>query len=163
MKQEALPAMKEIYGALEAAALDLYGLALVCQGGSPLAAEPEVLATLFLGLENSWFVEDSAGKLSHQEFREEFFRALWEKSQAIGPSVRIGTDVPLGHEEMGFYQLSRLARAAVYLRTKRQFSYASLSLILGTAEPRIREEVERAREFLLGHRVKPLDWSEEDF
>jgi hypothetical protein len=156
--------MKEVYEALETAALDLYGFALVCHGGAPWAAEPEILETLFLGLENAWFGENDAGKLAHGEFREEFFRALWEKSKGQGKNaLRIGTDVPLGHEDMAFYQLSQLARAAIYLRTKKQFSYSSMSLVLGVDEPLVREEVERAREFLLGRRVRPFDWSEEDF
>ena len=42
-------------------------------------------------------------------------------------------------------------------------SYASISLILGVPEGLARSEVERSREFLLGRRVKDVEWSEETF
>jgi hypothetical protein len=163
MRRESLPPMKEVYQALEDAAVDLYGFGVVCQGGSPIAADPEVLDTLLLGLENVWFNEDSKGVLSHLDFREDFFRVLWEKSYGKRPSVRIGSDVPLGHEEMAFYQLPQLTRAALYLRTKKKFTYPTISRVLGVPEPLLESEVEKAREFLLGRRVKELEWAEEDF
>ncbi|HEY8280663.1 MAG TPA: hypothetical protein VIH99_13625 [Bdellovibrionota bacterium] len=165
MKPESLPPVKSIYLALEDAAVDVYGFAVICHGGAAWLAEPEVLESLLLSLENFWFVEDESGRLSHQEFREEVFRAIWEKSrdkQKAQP-VRIGTDVPLGHEEMAFYKLPQLTRAALYLRTKKRFAYASIALVLGSAESNVRAEVERAREFLLGRRLKPMEWSEDDF
>lgn len=163
MKREILPPMREVYRALEEAALDLYGFAMVCQGGAAWAAEPEILDTLLLGLENVWFNENMKGELSHLDFREDFFRVVWEKSQGKRPAVRIGTEVPLGHDEMPFYQLPQLARAALYLRTKKKFPYSTLSRIFGVAEPMVEEEVEKGREFLLGRRVRSLDWSEEEF
>lgn len=130
-------------------------------------AEPVILDSLFLALENFWFLEDSNGQLSHKEFREEIFRTIWERS-AVGASgqagpVRIGTDVPLGHEEMVFYQLPQLTRAALFLRTKKHFAYTSVALVLGISEGTARGEVERAREFLLGRRLKSFEWSDEDF
>lgn len=163
MKGESLPPMKEVYEALEEAALDLYGFAIVCQGGAVWAAEPEILDALLLGLENVWFNENENGRLSHKDFREDFFRVVWEKSQGKRPNARVGSEVPLGHEEMAFYQLPQLARAALFLRTKKKFQYDTLSRVLGVAEPVVEEEVEKAREFLLGRRVKSLEWSEEDF
>ena len=163
MKRETLPSMKEVYEALEAAAVDLYGFGLICQGGAAWAAEPEILETLYLGLENFWFTEGDSGRLSHQDFREELFKALWLKCQGSKATARIGSEVPLGHEEMAFYQLPQLTRAAVYLRTRKHFSYSSVALVLGMAESSVRAEVERSREFLLGRRVKSLEWSEEDF
>ena len=165
MKRESLPPIKTIYHALEEAALDVYGFAIVCHGGIVWQAEPQVLEALLLGLESFWFVENDEGKLSHREFREEIFHAVWEKcrdKQRLQP-VRIGTDVPLGHEEMAFYQLPLLARAALYLRTKKRFAYSSIALITGATEGAVRAEVEKAREFLLGRRLKPMEWSEEDF
>lgn len=163
MKRETLPPMKEVYQALEGAALDLYGFAMVCQGGAAWAAEPELLDTLLLGLENIWFTENSKGELGHHDFREDFFRVLWEKSRGQRPSARVGTDVPLGHDEMAFYQLPQLARAALYLRTKKKLPYSTLARVLGVAEPLVEAEVEKAREFLLGRRVRSFEWGEEDF
>lgn len=155
--------MRDIYRALEEAALDLYGFGVVCQGGATWAAEPEILDTLLLGLENIWFNENSKGVLSHLDFREDFFRVLWEKSKGKKPAVKIGTDVPLGHEEMEFYRLPQLARAALFLRTRKRLAYDTVARVLGAGEPQVREEVEKAREHLLGRRVKALNWSEEDF
>jgi len=163
MKQETLPPIKEVYGALEAAAVDLYGFGMVCSGGAAWAAEPEVLETLLLGLENVWFTEDDKGVMSHTGFREDFFKVLWDKCNGKKNTIRIGTEVPLGHEEMPFYQLPQFARAALYLRTKKRFDYATVSMVLSAPEPLVRQEVETAREFLLGRRVRSLEWSEEDF
>lgn len=163
MKPESLPPIKSIYHAIENAAVDLYGFAVVCHGGAPWSAEPDVLDALLLGLENFWFVERGDGQLSHREFREEIFKAIWEKCRDKAVPVRIGTDVPLGHEEMVFYQLPQLARAAIFLRTKKHFAYASVALILGITEGMARSEVERAREFLLGRRVRGVDWDEDNF
>ena len=163
MKSESLPSIKAVYHALEGAGVDLYGFAVVCQGGASWSAEPLVLEVLLLGLENFWFMEETSGRLTHQEFREEFFRALWERAKEKPSLVSIGTDVPFGHEEMAFYQLPIAARAALFLRTKKRFSYASVAMILGIAEARVRDEVERAREYLLGRRLKAVEFSEEDF
>jgi hypothetical protein len=163
MRRESLPSVKSVYEALENAAVDVYGFATAAQGGAPWMAEPEILDVLLLGLENFWFVDDETGRLSHREFREEIFKAVWERFRDKTPSVRIGTDVPLGHEEMRFYQLPQAARAALFLRTKKRMSYPSIALILGTTEGLVRGEVERAREFLLGRRVRAVDWSEDDF
>jgi hypothetical protein len=173
MKQESLPSVKSVYEALEGAAVDAYGFALACHGGAAWLAEPILLDVLLVALENVWFTDDDTGRLSHREFREEFFKSLWDRSRKTpaapgarddnAPHVRIGTDVPLGHEEMRFYRLPQLARAALFLRTKKHMSYASIALILGSTEGLVRAEVERAREFLLGRRVKMVDWSEDDF
>jgi hypothetical protein len=168
MRAETIPPLKTVYRALEEATLDLYGFAVVCNGGASWAAEPGLYDSLFLGLENFWFIEDLNGQLTHREFREEFFRTVWEKSREStnvlkSSPLKLGTDVPLGHEEMPFYQLPQLARAALYLRVKKNFAFSSVALILGTPEPTIRTEVERAREFLLGRRVRNLDWGGEDF
>lgn len=163
MKPESLPPIKSIYHALEEAAVDIYGFAIVCHGGAVAMAEPAVLDVLLLGLENFWFVEREDGVLSHTEFREELFKAVWEKSRDKTIPLRIGTDVPLGHDEMSFYQLPQLARAVMYLRTKRHFGYASIALAVGITEGMARSEIERAREFLLGRRLKAVDWGEEDF
>ena len=163
MKQESLPPIKSVYRALEGAALDLYGFAVVCHGGASWLAEPDLLEVLFLGLENFWFMEETSGELTHKEFRDDFFRVLWEKAKNRSAPVRIGTEVPLGHEEMGFYQLSQPARAALFLRTKKRFSYAAIALTLGQSEAEVRAEVEKAREFLLGRRVKAVEWNEDDF
>jgi hypothetical protein len=163
MRREILPSVKSIYSALEEAAVDLYGFAVACHGGVSWMAEPSLLDVLLLGLENSWFVDDDSGQLSHNEFREEFFKSIWDRSQEAAGSPKIGTDVPLGHEEMKFYSLPRAARAALFLRTKKHLSYASIALILGQSEGLVRGEVERAREFLLGRRLHAMEWSEEDF
>jgi hypothetical protein len=163
MKRDTLPSVKSVYLALEEAAVDCYGFAVALSGGAPWMAEPELLDVLLLGLENFWFVDDDSGRLSHREFREEIFKALWERSRDKATPVKIGTDVPMGHDEMDFYKLPQLARAALFLRTKKRMSYSSIALILGCAEGLARTEVERAREFLLGRRVRPLEWSEEDF
>lgn len=160
MRQETLPPMKEVYQALENAALDLYGFSMVCHGGAAWAAEPEVLETLLLGLENVWITENEQGRLSHLDFQEDLFRLLWERSQGKKSAIRIGTDVPMGHEEMAFYQLPQLARAALYLRTRKRFAYAALARIFAVAEAVVQEEVEKAREFLLGRRVRSLEWEE---
>ncbi len=143
--------------------MDLYGFSVICHGGATWMAEPVLFDSLLLGLENYWFNEKQDGRLSHHEFREELFKTIWEKSRDKTAPVKIGTDVPLGHDEMAFYQLPQISRAALYLRTKKHFSYSSVSLILGSAEGVIRAEVERAREFLLGRRVREASWSEEDF
>lgn len=163
MQRESLPSVKSVYMALEDAAVDVYGFAVACHGGAPWMAEPDLLDTLLLGLENFWFTDEENGRLSHREFREELFKALWERCRSKQTPVKIGTDVPMGHEEMPFYKLPQLARAALFLRTKKRMSYVSIALILGVPEGLVRTEVERAREFLLGRRVKPLEWSEEDF
>ena len=163
MQTASLPPIKTIYRALENAAVDLYGFAVVCHGGAGWMAEPGLYDALFLGLESFWFTEGEDGQLSHQEFREELFKAVWEKSRDKATPVKIGTDVPLGHEEMPFYQLPQLARAAVFLRTKKRFAFSSIALILGSPEGVVRSEVEKAREFLLGRRVRGADWGGEDF
>jgi hypothetical protein len=149
--------------ALEGAALDLYGFAVICHGGAAWTAEPDVLESLLLGLENHWFTEGDNGELSHQEFREELFRTLWEKCKGTRPSARVGTQVPLGHEEMIFFQLPLLTRAVLYLRTKKRMSYPTMAHILSIGEGVVREEVERGREYLLGHRLPRLDGMEEEF
>jgi hypothetical protein len=164
MQQASLPPIKTVYRALENAAVDLYGFAVVCQGGAAWAAEPGLYDSLLLGLENFWFTEGHDGQLSHHEFREELFRAIWLKSRdKQHPPVKIGTDVPLGHEEMTFYQLPQSARAALYLRSKKHLSFSSIALILGSPEGVVRAEVEKAREFLLGRRVRAVEWGGEDF
>ncbi|RZA07032.1 MAG: hypothetical protein EOP11_08795 [Proteobacteria bacterium] len=163
MSQAPNSAMKEIYAALESASVDLYGFSLVLHGGGGQFAEPAVLDTLLLGLENHWFTENDAGSLSHEEFREDFFRSLWERCRGAKGQVMLGTEVPLGHDEMAFYQLPQVARAALYLRVRKRFSYAGVAQTLGTGEGVVREEIERAREFLLGRRLKSVEWAEEDF
>ncbi len=163
MRQESLPPIKDVYDALEFAAVDLYGFSLVCHGGGGHFAEPAVLDTLLLGLENTWFTEEASGRLSHPEFREDFFRSLWERCRGARGQVKVGTDVPLGHDEMTFYRLPQLARAALFLRVKKRFSYLSIALVLGTGEGVVREEVEKAREHLLGRRLKDVEWTEDDF
>jgi hypothetical protein len=166
-KLESPPSIKNVYHALEDAGVDIYGFAIACHGGATWLAEPDILDSLLLGLENFWFVDDVSGRLSHKEFREEIFKTVWEKCRANvnAPSarVRIGTDVPLGHDDMAFYQLPQIARATVYLRSKKKFSYPTIALILGIPEAVARTEVEKAREFLLGRRVRPLEYSEDDF
>lgn len=163
MKQESLPPIKSIYRALENAAIDLFGFAVVCHGGASWAAEPDMLDSLLLGLESFWFTEDDNGQLSHREFREEFFRNLWHKCKDKSSPVRVGSEVPLGHEEMAFYHLPQFARAVLYLRTRKRFSYSSIALVLGHSEGVVRNEMEKAREFLLGRRVRAVEWSEENF
>lgn len=163
MQQASLPPIKSVYRALEGAAVDLYGFAVVCCGGASWAAEPGLYDSLFLGLESFWFTEGDDGQLSHMEYREELFKAVWEKSRDKATPVKIGTDVPLGHEEMAFYQLPQLARAALYLRTRKRFAFSSIALVLGSPEGVVRAEVEKAREFLLGRRVRTPDWGGEDF
>jgi len=160
MRSESLPQLKLVYRALEGAAIDLYGFAVVCHGGATWLAEPDLLDALFLGLESFWFTEEESG-LSHAEFREELFRALWERAKGRASPVRVGSEVPLGHEEMAFYQLSQVARAALYLRTRKRFDYASIALVLGLGESEARAEVEQARERLLGRSVRVPEW--EDF
>lgn len=162
MRRESLPSIQELYRSLERAAVDLYGFGVVCHEGAAWIAEPEILDTLLLGMENFWFTEDEEGALSHEEFRDEFFRVLWSKCRDKKVTVKIGTEVPLGHEEMAFYELPLLTRAALYLRTKKNFSYSLIAQILGTEEGIVQEEVERAREFLLGRRLKPVEWEGED-
>jgi len=157
------PIAKDVHTALENAATDLFGFSLVCHGGGGPFAEPAVLDTLLLGLENQWFTEQDNGQLSHAEFREDFFRSLWERCRGAKGKVMVGTDVPLGHDEMVFYQLPQLARAALYLRVRKRFSYLAVALTLGTGEGVVREEIERAREFLLGRRLKNVEWTEDDF
>jgi hypothetical protein len=161
MKQESLPPIKTVYHALENAALDVYAFAVACHGGAIWMAEPTVLEAMLLGLENFWFTEDQDGRLSHQEFREEIFKAIWEKCRDKAAPVSIGTDVPLGHEEMAFYQLPQLARAVIFLRTKKHFAYSSIAMVTGLSEGVARMEVEQAREFLLGRRLKGAEWSED--
>jgi hypothetical protein len=156
--------MKGVYEALEAAAVDLYGFAIVCHGGGGPLAEPAVLDALLLGLENSWFTEKGdSERLGYEEFREEFFRTLWGRCRGAKGSVQVGLDVPLGHEEMAYYQLPQFARAALYLRIKKKMPYAAVASILGAGEGVVREEIEKGREFLLGRRLKSVEWSEEDF
>ena len=162
---EGLPSLKSLYQALEEASVDVYGFAVACHGGATWLAEPAVLDSLLLGLENFWFVDNESGRLSHREFREEIFKTIWEKCRGnpAPARVRIGTDVPLGHDDMAFYQLPQVARAAVFLRSKKRFHYSAIALVLGVTEGVARMEVEKAREFLLGRRLRPLEWSEEDF
>ncbi|MGE3262699.1 MAG: hypothetical protein AB7K68_13035 [Bacteriovoracia bacterium] len=163
MKAEGLLSSKELYRALENAAVDLYGFGVVCQAGVAWLAEPDLLDTLLLGLENFWFTENESGLLSHQEFREEFFRSVWEKGKGRKTEPQGGAEVPLGHEEMAFYQLSQLARAATYLRTRKGMPYSSIALILGYSEDQVKKEIEKAREYLLGRSLRDFNWSEEDF
>lgn len=159
MKRESLPSAKELLRATEAVAIDLYGFGLVCHGGVAWMAEPEILDTIFLGLENFWFTDD----FSHKEFREEFFKALWERCKGKNIPAKVGEDVPLGHDRMEFYKLPQLERAMIYLRTKKKFSYASIALILGMDERVVRKDVERVREHLLGHRLRAPVSAEEEF
>jgi hypothetical protein len=165
MRTESLPSIKELYRAIENAATDLYGFGVVCQSGITWVAEPDLLDTLLLGLENFWFTENDAGLLSHQEFREEFFKTIWEKGQGKkrAPDTIKGADVPLGHQEMSFFHLAQFPRAAIYLRTKKQMPYSSIALILGSSESQVRAEIEKAREYLLGRNLRDFQWSEEDF
>ena len=124
MREETLPSLRQIHEALESASVDLYGFAVICQGGAVLIAEPVILDCLLLGLENFWFTHDESGRLSHAEFREEFFRHIWMKAKerAASSPARVSSELPLGHEAMVFYQLPQMARAALYLRTKKRFS-----------------------------------------
>ncbi len=155
--------IREVYHALENAAVDLYGFSIVCRGGAAWMGEPDLLDTLLLALENSWITENEHRLLSHMEFREEIFHMLWAKGRARQATVRVGEDVPLGHEEMAFYQLPIMVRAALYLRTKKKFSYDAIGRILGLGEGVVREEIERGREFLLGRRLSEFEWTEEKF
>ena len=150
--------MQDVYRAIEAAAVDLYGFSVVCCSGAVWIAEPELLEILILGLEKFWFTEGGNGQLSHLEFREEFYREIWGKLRGRQLKPQVGVDVPLGHEEMLFYRLPQFARAALYLRSKKRMSYASVALILGVSEVVVREEVEKGREFLLGRRLKNIEW-----
>jgi len=167
MKQASLPPIKSVYRALENAAVDLYGFSVVCHDGATWMAEPVLMDSLLLSLENFWFTESEDGQLSHLEFREVLFRALWKQCNESGVEkstpIRIGTDVPMGHEEMAFYHLPQLPRAALYLRTKKRFSYAAIALVVGVSEGVVRAEVEKAREFLLGRRVRAVEWNEDNF
>jgi hypothetical protein len=164
MKQVALPALQDVYTAMENASIDLYGFAMVCHNGVSFSAEPAILDVMLLGLENHWFTENEKNRLSHEEFRLEFFRSHWVKCMGMNPQGKIGTELPLGHEDMAFYKMPQISRAIIYLRTKKKFSYGWISMILGgLPEGIIEEEVERAREFLLGRRVKVPEWSEEEF
>lgn len=163
MKQESLPSIKELYRSLESAGVDLYGFGVVVCNGSLWIAEPDILDTLLLALENSWFTEDKSGDLTHAEFREDIFQLLWRKSKDKKPNVKMGVEVPIGQEEMAFYQLPKLTRAALYLRVKKSFSYSSIAMILETPEGVIREEIEKGREALLGRGLKHFDFSEDEF
>lgn len=163
MKQDSLPPIKSVYRALEDAAVDIYGFAVICHGGATWSAEPDMLDALLLGLESYWFTDGDDGQLSHREFREEFFRTLWNKCKDKTPTARIGTEVPMGHEEMAFYHLPQFARAVLYLRTKKRFSFSSIALVVGRTEGVVRAEVEKAREFLLGRSVRATEWSEDNF
>lgn len=163
MRTESLPSIKELYSAIEGAAVDLYGFGMVCSSGVPWIAEPDILDVLMLGLEKFWFTENEEGAISHQEFREDLFKSLWEKCRGQVVKPQVGIDVPLGHDEMPFYKLPQLTRAALYLRSKKRMSYSSISLILGTPESLLREEIEKGREYLLGRRVRDLHWAEEEF
>lgn len=163
MKAESLPSTKELYRAIENAAADLYGFGVVCQSGVAWVAEPDLLDTLLLGLENFWFTEGEGGLLSHMEFREDFFRAIWERGRGKKLDKPSGGDQPIGHQQMAFYRLSQFARAAIYLRTKKQMAYATIALILGASESQVRQEIEAAREHLLGRKPRLLEWSEEEF
>jgi len=158
-----LPSKKEVYEALERASSDIYGFAMACHGGVQWMAEPAMLDTLLLGLENFWFVsvDDS---LDHREFRIEFFRTLWKKCQGKTlPQVKHGTDIPLGQEEMKFFSLPQSTRAILYLRTKKNFNYQDLALVFDQTPEALEVEVEKAREYLLGHRLKWLEKAEGDF
>lgn len=162
MRKESLPPLQETMQAMEGAASDLYGFALICFGGVAWVAEPEILDTLFLGLENMWFTMGDNNRISHLEFRDDFFKSIWDRAK--GKSVQANPeDVPLGHEEMNFYKLPQVSRAIIYLRSKKHFSVASVSAILGVEEGVVREEIEQAREFLLGRSVKNLEWLEGEF
>jgi hypothetical protein len=161
MRKESLPAVQDLYRSLETAAVDIYGFGVICHEGASWLAEPEILDTLLLGMENFWFTDEGAGVVSHKEFREDFFRTLWKKSQEKRISIHSGSDVPMGHEEMAFYELPLFSRAALYLRTKKQFSFPLIASILGSESGAVEEEIERAREFLLGRRIKPLAATED--
>ncbi|MGZ3693757.1 MAG: hypothetical protein ACXWQO_06125 [Bdellovibrionota bacterium] len=163
MRTENLPSIKELYRAIENAATDLYGFGVICQSGITWVAEPDLLDTLLLGLENFWFTENDSGLLSHDEFREEFFKAVWEKGKGRKHAPEKGADVPIGHQEMSFYHLGQVSRAAIYLRTKKQMPYSSIALILGSNESQVRTEIEKAREYLLGRSLRDFEWSEEEF
>ena len=154
---------KELYQAMEKAAEDLFGFGVVLNSGGMTMAEQEILDILFLGLENYWFTRDDAGGLSHKEFREEFFRVFWERNNKELANLRIGIDVPLGHEEMKFYKLPLFSRAVLFLRTKKKFDYPSISLIMSAPVAIVREELEKSREFILGRGLPPIECSEEDF
>ena len=163
MKRESLPEIQDMYRALEAAAQDLFGFAVVCHQGANWLAEPALLDVLLLGMENFWFSERE-GNLSHKEYSEEFFRAIWHRAQGEKKSIQVGSDVPLGHDEMAFYELPQRARSALYLRSKKRFSFEFIASIMEIDRASVEEEVERAREFLLGKRIKPFEFaSEEDF
>lgn len=165
MKVERLPSKKEVYEALEGASSDIYGFAMVCHSGVQWMAEPAMLDTLLLGLENFWFMstEDS---LDHREFRVEFFRTLWKKCQGKtlpAGQLKRGTDIPLGQEEMKFFTLPQSTRAILYLRTKKNFSYRDLAQVFDQSPEALEIEVEKAREFLLGHRLEWLESAEDEF
>lgn len=162
MKKEALPPLQETMQAMEAAAADLYGFALVCLGGVAWVAEPEILDTLFLGLENMWFTAGDNNRISHHEFKDDFFKALWDRVK--GKNVKTNPeDIPLGQEEMFFYKLPQVSRAILYLRSQKQFSLTSISAIIGLEIGVVREEMERGREFLLGRSIRAFDLAEEEF
>lgn len=163
MREVALPDLKEIHLALTEASVDLFGFSVVCLAGVVWAAEKEVLDTLYVGLEKYWFTTVDDEKPNHREFRDEFFKNLWLRVKGKTINVQLGVDVPLGHETMKFYQLDKLERAILYLRTKKQLSIKSLSFIFDLHPNDIRNNLEESRMKLLGRKMREISVVEEDF
>ena len=147
--------------ALEGACADVFSFAVVCTGGMQALADTLLQEILLLSLERGWFTENLQGNYSHEEHRTALFREVWLAANERQAVPAIGIDVPIGHEQMAFYQLPRLARAVLYLRTKRKLSYEMIGSIVGIAAGAARTEVEKSRSILLGR--APKEFSEEAF
>jgi len=147
---------EELYLALDAASSDLYSFAISVCGGRASEAEALLLDTLFLCLEKMWFVQNDKGKLSHDEYREEFFTSFWLSFQKQAKLFQFEVNRHnIASEHHGrFYQLPLFMRASIFLRAKSKFSEDSISRILGITETEVSANLTRGRDVLLGREFK---------
>ena len=157
--KELLPELKDYVRAYEQAAQDLYGFAMICNKGVSWVAEQEILDLFLLASEKHWFTDDHRGQFNHREFRIEFFQGIW--ALAKKPSLSENGVLTPGQKEMSFFRLPLFARAAVFLRTKRKFTYQEIAEILGSSEGAVKQEIEKAREVLLGRGLAPVRFLED--
>lgn len=155
---------KELQTAVDRLVADVYGFSVILKSGSEWYAQSELLDVVFLVLENQWFVFDDDETIPWEDFRIEVFQMIWKRfSSTTVPGVSVDDSLPVGTRERSFYKLALADRAAIYLRTKKKFSYDELSAILGLPKKQIIERVEKSREILLARELRAVEFSQEEF
>lgn len=146
------PNYAELLRALIGASEDLLPFAIVCCG-DPLRAEAYVQDVLLLSLENGWLCRsvDENERITHNEFKEDILRLLWERVHKDSLKGIIAGVRTYGERSTGFYRLNLLERATLFLRMRLQLTYPEIASVLQEdSEDVLVARVHQARERLLG-------------